>query len=157
MFYLQLEIAGQCRLCMQWCYHSNSHTEGKDKKHALYFYIIRHQKLNKNWKLESTYLLHKFLKIWYTSFTDALCSATQQIPIILWNLMAHYKVHKKPPFTSTLSKITQVYTPLFKTYFNIIFPSIFTSLLLMICIVLPPVFHHPNIIWWTVQTSSHYA
>jgi hypothetical protein len=110
--------------------------------------MLLHNKASEgeNGKWESTYLLNKFLKIWYTSFTDFFCSATQQIPINLCSLMAHYKVHQKPPFTSTLSKITPVYTPLFKTYFNIIFPSISTSLLLMSCIVHPPVFHHPNII-----------
>jgi len=63
--------------------------------------------VNKNGKWESTYLMYKFLKIRYTSFSDSSCSATQQIPIILWNLIAHYEVHKKPPFTSTPVRLLQ--------------------------------------------------
>ena len=103
--------------------------------------------MNKNGKWESTYLLNKFLKIWYTSFTGSFCSATQQISIILWNLISHYKVYKKPPFSSTLGKITPIYTPLFlRPTLILSSQSIYTSLLLMICIIHPPVFHHPHII-----------
>lgn len=39
---------------------------GKRKRYAIYFYIVRHQKVNTNGIWGSIYLLNKCLQIWYT-------------------------------------------------------------------------------------------
>jgi hypothetical protein len=49
-------------------------------------------------------------------------SASQQVSQILWNLMAHYHVHKNPPMVSTLGQMNPVHilTPnFFKIHFII--------------------------------------
>jgi hypothetical protein len=58
-----------------------------------------------------------------TSREAANCAATQEIPSILWNLKAHYLVHKSPPQVPILSQISLVHTSpscLSKIHFNII-------------------------------------
>jgi hypothetical protein len=52
-------------------------------------------------------------------------SASQEIPCLLWNTKAHYRVHKSPPLVSIPRQMQTVHT--FPTYFpkmhsNIIFP-----------------------------------
>jgi hypothetical protein len=51
------------------------------------------------------------------------CSATREIPIILWNLSVHHRVHKGPPRVSNLSQMNPIcITPYYfsKIHFNII-------------------------------------
>ena len=52
--------------------------------------------------------------------------ATQEIPCILWNLKAHYRIHNSPPPVPTSARpIQSMHHPskLLKIHFNIILPS----------------------------------
>jgi hypothetical protein len=53
-------------------------------------------------------------------------SASQEIPYLLWNPIAHFRIHKSPLMVPILSQMNSVYilppySP--KIHFNIIIPS----------------------------------
>jgi len=55
-----------------------------------------------------------------------LFSARQEIPLILWNLNVHYRIHKCPPPVLILKQIDPIHAPishLLKINPNIILPS----------------------------------
>jgi len=57
-------------------------------------------------------------------------SASQEIPIPLWNLEVHHYVHKSPSLALILGQVNPVHTVIFnslKSHFNIIFPSTTSS------------------------------
>jgi hypothetical protein len=102
------------------------------------------------------------------------CSASQEIPHLLWNSKVHYSIHKSPPLVPILSHINPVHT-LTSCFLKIhyssiyayvfqwgIFPSSFpTKIVVCIshlshdcCMPNPthyPWFDHSNNIWWRVQ------
>jgi hypothetical protein len=59
------------------------------------------------------------------SWEAANCAPTQELPSILWNPKAHYRVHKSPAMVPILNQINPIHTiPSYfsKIHFNIVHP-----------------------------------
>jgi hypothetical protein len=141
--------------------------------HAIYIYI-------RNYKEVRHYLLIYLLTYsmeqsppWEANWF----SGSQEIPpLILWNPMVHYRIHKCPQPVPILSLINKFHSHFLNIHFNIILPStpgsskwsvslrfphqnpVCTSSLPHTCYMRRPShssrFHNPNNIWWRLQISK---
>jgi hypothetical protein len=75
------------------------------------------------YRLRHMYLLTYLLMELSPSWEAANCAATRELPSILWNPEAHYRVHKSPPLVPILSQIDPIHSIpsyLSKIHFNIV-------------------------------------
>jgi hypothetical protein len=46
------------------------------------------------------------------SWETKICSATQEIPSVLWNTKVHFPAHKSQPLVPILSQMSPVHVPI---------------------------------------------
>jgi hypothetical protein len=99
------------------------------------------------------------------SWEAANCAAAQELPSILWNPKAHYRVHKSPPLVPILSQLNSIHnipSYLSKIQFSIVpLPTSWSSFWLShqhpTCIPLLPhscYMHCPSHPPWTATSTS---
>ena len=130
-------------LCVLQCGTTGSHLH----EHAIFLHSEHYQLL--------TYLL-----IYSTeqspSWEANRFSVSQEIPLILWNLKVHYRIHKLPPPVPILSQLDPVHTPPHPTSWRSILILSSHLCLSLPCALFPSGF--PTKTWGTVIMSSlvHY-